>query len=99
NGVQSDGATIQLARILTASAPCAAAPANKRARPNTQCNMRILPPQRFSSRSLRATISPRARGGHGSDECPNPKFAYTVPQMRLRISGTNFGIGGLLATL
>src|SRR5262249_51664412 len=83
NGVQSDGATIQLARILTASAPCAAAPANSRTKPNTHRNVRILPPWWFSSRSLRATISPRARGGHGSEECANPKLAC---RERLRTS-------------
>jgi hypothetical protein len=44
SGVQSDGATIQLARIFTASAPCAVAPARSTAKVSTHGNARMSSP-------------------------------------------------------
>jgi hypothetical protein len=44
SGVQSEGATIQLARIFTASAPSAVAPARSRIKLSTHRNARMFSP-------------------------------------------------------
>src|SRR5262245_56002593 len=64
NGVQSDGATIQLARIFTGSAPCAAPVANRSVAANTHCHTRIRSlPWSCSVALLLATIAHPAERG------------------------------------